>query len=106
MLCMITSDNIIFPLISTSISFGSLMAALSALYTHTQELYPALLRGHATGWLTGVGFTAAIIVPIILPLINLYLGIKWSIILISLSCFFSAFFVTLLNETKEIKTVD
>ena len=49
MLCMITSDNIIFPLISTSISFGSLMAALSALYTHTQELYPALLRGHATG---------------------------------------------------------
>lgn len=76
------------------------MGALSALYTHIQELYPTMLRGNASGWLTSLGFGTAIVMPMIINGLNARYGIEYSLLVIGISFLISAAFVFFLKETQ------
>lgn len=41
------------------------MMGLSALYTHSQELYPTQVRGLGVGWVSGIALLTGVIAPLL-----------------------------------------
>lgn len=89
-------------LIVSAIIIGCMMSGISTLYTHTQELYPALLRGKIGAWSNFVLFSTGVITPIIMQYIHEY-SKTLSLILIALSFVLSSLVSIPLKETKEFK---
>lgn len=89
-------------LVASAFTYMAMMLALSALYTHTQELYCTMLRGDGVGWLTGIGFATAVMAPVIITPLNQIFSIEVSMCVIA-ACFVTASALPLLLlETRPI----
>ncbi|OMJ68344.1 hypothetical protein SteCoe_34237 [Stentor coeruleus] len=89
-------------LIVSAVIIGCMMSGISTLYTHTQELYPALLRGKIGAWSNFVLFSTGVITPITMQYIDEY-SKTLGLILIAFSFVLSSLVSIPLKETKGFK---